>query len=839
MPPPILYNAGWGGGEVPAGGVGARSFISDPPDAGSMTAEWQVSPDERDSTGGDQYRITTERMDVPLLAYDEYLVSRSIYSELNFQQENEKKETIRKSIPKRLKDSCSCTPVTARHKLKKFFPVLNWLPKYRWKEWFVHDLVSGLCTGLVATLQGLAFALLTEVPVGYGLYSSFFPILTYFFLGTSRHIAVGPFPVICLMVGQVVLAMAPDEKYIITNSTDSNGTMIDFEARDAARVVISSTLSFLIGIIQLILGALQFGFVVRYLGDPLVRGFTTAAAVQVLISQIKLILNVPSKNYSGILSMVYTTMDIFANIGKTNFADLTAGLITLVLCLVVKDLNERYKHILRIPVPIEVIVAIVATGISYGVNLEENYNAAIVKNVPSGFIPPVAPDVSLFSQMLVPAFSIGILAYALAVSLGKVYAIKYNYEIDGNQEFIAFGVSNIFSGCFSCFCATTALSRSAVQESTGGKTQIAGLITAAIVMISLLSVGTYLEPLQKSVLAAIVVSNLKGMFWQVVDVPRLWRQSKWDTAIWLFTCFSSLLLDIDLGLLAGIIFGLFTIFLRVQYPSYSSLGNISGTDIYKDIEKYKNVEEPEGIKIVRFSSAIFYGNIDVLKDGVKSIVGFDAVRVFTKRTKAQQKINKLLKKKKISANENGIGRDSSTDSETDDDLDDAENKETNDIKLHIDWNTELPVSVSVPVVTIHSLIFDFGQVIFLDVVAVDTLKGLYKEFQRIDVDVYIAGCEDKVFGQLESCGFFQDTIKPDICFLTIHDAVLHIQKQKKRPRSNGLLDLTLCMQDSDQLVEMKELTGYKTAQIKLNRQEEKLEDSSGGNLSNLYPNNRS
>ncbi|CAI9554318.1 unnamed protein product, partial [Staurois parvus] len=685
----------------------------------------------------------------------------------------------------------SCTPVTARQKLKKFFPVLNWLPKYRWKEWLVHDLVSGLCTGLVATLQGLAFALLAEVPVGYGLYSSFFPILTYFFLGTSRHIAVGPFPVICLMVGQVVLAMAPDEKFIITNSTESNGTMIDYEARDAARVVISSTLSFLIGIIQLILGVFQFGFVVRYLGDPLVRGFTTAAAVQVLISQVKLILNVPSTNYSGILSMVYTTMDIFANIGKTNFADLTAGLITLVLCLGVKDLNERFKHILRIPVPIEVIVAIVATGISYGVNLEENYNAAIVKNVPSGFIPPVAPDVSLFSQMIVPAFSIGILAYALAVSLGKVYAIKYNYEIDGNQEFIAFGVSNIFSGCFSCFCATTALSRSAVQESTGGKTQIAGLLTAVVVMISLLSIGTYLEPLQKSVLAAIVISNLKGMFWQVVDVPRLWRQSKWDTAIWLFTCFASLLLDIDLGLLVGIIFGLFTVFLRVQYPSYNSLGNIPGTDIYKDIEKYKNVEEPEGIKIVRFSSAIFYGNVDTLKDGVKSIVGFDAVRVFTKRTKAQQKINKLLKKKKMSANENEIRRDSYTDedSEMDDDLDEAENKETNDIMLQIDWNAELPVSVSVPLVTIHSLIFDFGQVIFLDVVAVDTLKGIYKEFQRIDVEVYIAGCDDKVFGQLESCGFFQDTIKPGICFLTIHDAVLHIQKQKKRPCSNVLLDM--------------------------------------------------
>ncbi|XP_056429570.1 pendrin-like isoform X5 [Hyla sarda] len=627
------------------------------------------------------------------------------------------------------------------------------------------------------------------------------------------------------MVGQVVLAMAPDEKFLIANST-LNGTQIDYEARDAARVVISSTLSFLIGIIQLVLGALQFGFVVRYLGDPLVRGFTTAAAFQVLISQIKLIFNIPSTNYSGVLSMVYTSIDIIANISKTNFADLTAGLITLVLCLVVKDLNERFKHILRIPVPIEVIVAIVATGISYGVNLEETYNAAIVKNVPSGFIPPVAPDVSLFSQMIVPAFSIGILAYALAVSLGKVYAIKYNYEIDGNQEFIAFGVSNIFSGCFSCFCATTALSRSAVQESTGGKTQIAGLITAAVVMISLLSVGTYLEPLQKSVLAAIVISNLKGMFWQVVDVPHLWRQNKWDAAIWLFTCFASLLLDIDLGLLAGILFGLVTVVLRVQYPSYSSLGNVPGTDIYKDIKKYKMIDEPEGIKIICFSSAIFYGNVESLKEGVKSIVGFDAVRVFNKRTKALRKRNKLLKIKELTASQNGIKRNSATDedSESDEEKDDygTERKEVNanDLNMQVDWNTEFPDSVSIPVVTIHSVILDFGQVSFIDVVAVDCLKGIFKEFQRIDVDVYIADYDDDVFRQLERCSFFNEAIGTDVCFLTIHDAVLHIQKQKKGCSSRSVLDMTSHIQKSSYLVEMKDLNELNTSQCLQSQQEE-------------------
>ncbi|XP_069812227.1 pendrin-like isoform X3 [Dendropsophus ebraccatus] len=782
-----------------------------------------AEPSTEDGNGtGARYRshvsapeVINERMNIHVS--DEYLVSRSIYSETNFQQENEKAELIQKSIPQKLKDNCSsCTSATARLKLKQFFPILNWLPKYRWKEWLVHDIISGLCTGLVGTLQGLAFALLAEVPVGYGLYSSFFPILTYFFLGTSRHISVGPFPVICLMVGQVVLALAPDEKFIIANST-INGTQIDYEARDAERVVISSTLCFLIGIVQLVLGALQFGFVVRYLGDPLVRGFTTAAAFQVFISQIKLILNIPSTNYSGVLSVVYTSIDIIANISKTNFADLTAGLIALVLCLVVKDLNERFKHILRIPIPIEVIVAIVATGISYGVNLEETYNAAIVKNVPSGFIPPVAPDVSLFSQLFVPAFSIGILAYAVAVSLGKVYAIKYNYEIDGNQEFIAFGISNIFSGFFSCFCASTALSRSAVQESTGGKTQIAGLINAAVVMISLLSVGTYLEPLQKSVLAAIVISNLKGMFWQVIDIPHLWRQNKWDTAIWLFTCFASLFLDIDLGLLAGILFGLVTVLLRVQYPSYSSLGNVPGTDIYRDIKKYKNVDEPEGIKIIRFSSAIFYGNVESLKEGIKSIVGFDAVRVFNKRTKAQQKRNKLLKNKPLTSNENGIKRNSVTDedSESDDDHYGTEWKEVNasDLNKQVDWNTEFPDCVSIPVVTIHSIILDFGQVSFLDVVAVDCLKGIFKEFQRIDVDVYIAEYDDNVFRQLESCGFFNNTIKTDVCFLSIHDAVLHIQKQKKSCRTTSVLDMITHMQESSHLVEMKDLKERKPAKL--------------------------
>ncbi|KAM4676725.1 pendrin-like isoform 1-T1 [Discoglossus pictus] len=760
--------------------------------------------------------MAIERMDMPgPPGYSQYLVARSVYSEPTFQEENEKKEVVRKSLQDRLKNSCRCTSRKALLITKSFFPILDWLPKYRWKEWFVHDLISGVSTGLVGTLQGLAFALLAAVPVGYGLYSSFFPILTYFFLGTSRHISVGPFPVVSLMVGSVVLSMAPDEKFtLMSNGTGLNKTVIDTVARDSARVLVSGTLSVLIGIIQLLLGLFKVGFIVRYLADPLVGGFTTAAAFQVFVSQVKLVLNVPTKNYNGVLSIIYTIRDIFVNIHLTNIADLIAGLLTIFVCVVVKELNDRYKHILRVPIPIEVIITIVATGVSYGANLAQKYNAGIVKTIPSGFIPPMTPDVSMFSEMIGSAFSIGIVAYAVAVSVGKVYATKHNYAVDGNQEFIAFGISNLFSGAFSCFCATTALSRTAIQESTGGKTQIAGLISALIVLIAIVALGKLLEPLQKSVLAAIVIANLKGMFWQVADVPRLWRQNKWDSVIWVFTCVASIILGLDLGLLAGLVFGLLTIVLRVQFPSCGSLGNVPGTDLYKDVKKYKSAVEPEGVKIVRFSSGLFYGNIDGLKNGIKKIVGFDSVKVFTKRTKALRKINKLIKKGQLKATKNGIISDPGTDNEgfePDDDPEDPEMTEnpdiqTKEVEVQVDWNSELPIKVSVPKVSIHSLIFDFAQINFIDVVGVRSLKLIYKEFKRIDVDVYIAACDDNVIKKMETCLFFDDVIKPDIFFLTVHDAVLYIEEQRKFTEGHDpLLEKISLMQDSKEPLEYTEI----------------------------------
>ncbi|KAM4702895.1 pendrin-like [Rhinophrynus dorsalis] len=738
---------------------------------------------------------------------NQYLVSRSVYSEPTFQEENEKKEIVQKSYQQRLKNTFSCTSKKLFGIVKSFFPILEWLPKYRWKEWFVSDLISGLSVGLISALQGLAFGLLAGVPIQYGLYSSFFPVLIYIFLGTSKHLSVGPFPVVALMVGSVTMSMAPESKFPST-SNGTAGNNIDLNALNAARINICGSLSFLIGILQLVLGIFQIGFIVRYLADPLIGGFTTAAAFQVTVSQIKTILNVAARTDNGVLSIINTIIDICSNIPHTNIADLIAGLLTLIVILVVKEINDRYKEKIRVSIPIEIIVTIVATGISYGADLENKYKAGTVKTIPSGFLPPVSPDTSLFSQLISSAISIGIIAYAIAVSVAKVYGTKNNYPIDGNQEFIALGVCNIFGGAFSCFCASTALSRTAIQEGTGGKTQLASLISATVVMIVILAIGRLLGSLQKSVLAAIVVANLKGMFMQVFDIPVLWRQNKWDSVIWVVTCISAIILGLDLGLLVGLVFGLLTVVLRVQFPSCSSLGNVPNTDLYRDVKTYKTLIEPAGIKIVRFSSGIFYGNIEGLKSGLKKIVGFDAARVFTKRTKALRKINKLIKQGQLGTTWNGVISDSGTDNkgfEPDDDPEDPQGVEgaefpevqTNEVEIQVDWNSDLPLTVSVPKVTIHSIIFDFGPVTFLDVTAVKSLKLIFKEYKRIDVDVYFAACDDNVYNKLDMCGFFDDTIKPDIFFLTVHDVMLYIENERKFESGHDpLLEKISLMQES-------------------------------------------
>uniref|UniRef100_A0A8C7VC73 Solute carrier family 26 member 5 n=1 Tax=Oncorhynchus mykiss TaxID=8022 RepID=A0A8C7VC73_ONCMY len=516
------------------------------------------------------------------------------------------------------------SPKTIRQRLAQakaialsFLPILTWLPSYPVKEYLFGDLVSGLSTGVMQLPQGLAYAMLAAVPPVYGLYSSFYPVLLYTFFGTSRHISIGTFAVISLMIGGVVVREAPDSMFTIQalNGTATNTTVfIDTEARDARRVHVAVVLTTLVGVIQLVLGLLRFGFVAIYLTEPLVRGFTTAAAVHVFISQLKYLLGIQTPRFSGPLSALHSVMAVFSDITSTNVTTLIVGGVCMVVLYCVKDLNERFKKKLPVPIPGEIIVVMVSTGISYGLSLSENYQVDVVRTIPSGLLPPAIPDFSLLPNLVTDSIAIAVVGFSMGISLAKIFALKHGYSVDGNQELIALGLCNFVSSFFHTFAITCSMSRSLVQESTGGNTQIAGLLASMVVLLVVVAIGFVFQPLPQTALAAIIMVNLLGMFKQFRDIPALWRTSKIELAIWLVAFVASVLLGLDLGLLVALGFAILSVIYRTQSETCDSASLFQAA-------------ECTGIKIFHSNSSIYFANSDLYLNALKEKVISAAVCV--------------------------------------------------------------------------------------------------------------------------------------------------------------------------------------------------------------------
>ncbi|XP_061323423.1 chloride anion exchanger isoform X1 [Pezoporus flaviventris] len=706
-----------------------------------------------------------------------YVVARPVYSEHLFNEEHEKLHRYRKTFWDHLKLYFRCSPQRVKKVALGLFPVASWLPAYRFREWILSDIVSGINTGLVAVLQGLAFALLVNVPPGYGLYAAFFPVLVYFIFGTSRHISVGPFPVLSLMVGGAVVRLVPDD-------STGNGTSTNISAINEERVMVAASVTFLSGVFQLLLGILQFGFIVIYLSQSLISGFTTAAAVHVVVSQLKFMLQLPVPGYNKPLGIIYTLKSVFSQITDTNIADLVTSLIVLLVVFVVKEMNDRYKAKLPTPIPIELLVTVLAALISYFINFEEKYNVAVVGKLEEGFQVPVAPDVGVLQKCIGDSISIAIVGFAVAFSVAKVYSIKYDYPLDGNQELIAFGLGNIVGGSFKGFASSTALSRSGVQESTGGKTQIAGIISAAIVLIVILAIGFLLAPLQKSVLASLALGNLKGMLMQFKEIGILWRKDKYDCVIWVVTFLAAIFLGLDIGLATAVAFQLLTVVIRSQIPSCTVLANVGRSNIYRNRKDYKDIYEPEGVKIFKCASPIFFANTEFFREKLITAVGFNPQRILRKRNKALRKVRKMLKKGELQVTPKGLICMANHTHESDEELDNNKIEELDqptsmtDLPIQINWGADLPPSITMPRVDIHSIILDFSSVSFIDFSAMRVLQKTLREFVRINIDIYIAAAHEGLLEKLERCAFFDEEIKPSMFFLTIHDAVLHILLKK-------------------------------------------------------------
>uniref|UniRef100_H2ZIG8 STAS domain-containing protein n=1 Tax=Ciona savignyi TaxID=51511 RepID=H2ZIG8_CIOSA len=502
-----------------------------------------------------------------------------------------------------------------------FLPILTWLPNYSIKEYLPGDLIGGITTAVVRIPQSLAYGLLAGVDPINGMYTAFFSPLTYTFLGTSKHVSCRTFAVISLMLGSALekyvtahpFVSATNESVSSISTTMANTGAISPELT-AYHLSVITSVTILVGLIQVALGICNLGFVAVFLSDPLVAGFTTGAALFVFTAQVKYCFGINLARQKAPFALVKTYIELFTRIKETNIAEIILSLITVVVLYPVKLLSVKYKKKLHnIPIPIELLVIIVTTVISANVNLNAKYGIDIVGAIPSGLPGPVLPDATMWPSLLSDAFSIAIVGFAITVSVGKLFAKKHNYEISPNQELFALGMSQMTCGLFRGHACAGALARSTVKESSGTKTQFSDVVSCVVILLVLLFIGPLLSPLPKATLSCIIMVNVRGLFRQVLQLPRIWGLCKYDFSVWILTFVAVALLGVDIGLLIGVAGLLLTVVLRVYKPDITVRGGLGDTELYRDIKKFNKAKEVPGVKIIRFPQSPFFGNREALQ----------------------------------------------------------------------------------------------------------------------------------------------------------------------------------------------------------------------------------
>ncbi|XP_017549710.1 solute carrier family 26 member 9 [Pygocentrus nattereri] len=730
-----------------------------------------------------------------------YAVNRPAYSQPEFDEEFDRK---RRSFPlgDKVKKVFSCSSGRLKSLLFRHVPVLGWLPKYNFRQNLLTDVISGVSAGTIQVPQGMAFALLANLPPVNGLYSSFFPLIPYFFMGTAHQMVPGTFAVLSIMVGMVCLRLAPESDFSHFNAT-LNATVVDEGKMNEVRLGISGTLACLTAIIQIGLGMMQFGFVAIYLSESFVRGFMTAAGLQILISVLKYIFGISVPPYSGPLAVIYTLIDICRGLPETNIASLVFALVSSVVLITVKELSARYRHKIPFPIPMEIIIVVVATAISGPLDLPEKYHMDIVGQIPLGFPAPILPTVSQWEDMLSTAFSLAIVGYVINLAMGRTLAAKHGYDVEPNQEMLALGFSNFLGGFFKIHVICCALSVTLAVDSAGGSSQFASLCVMLVVMVTMLVLGAYLKPLPKSVLGALIAVNLKNTLLQLSDPYYLWKKSKLDCCVWVVSFLATFFLSLPFGVAIGVGFSILVVIFQTQFRNGSEVAQVMDTDLYKNPKVYNKVTAVEGVKIVKYCSPLYFANAEIFRRKVISKTGLDPGKVLLARKKflkkqqdkekqeiksKQSQVKAAARKRKLSSL---ITMKAQTISQIDLQSDfytigaDMPTSYVNpycDITGSTDQLPD-PVPTSPPSVTIemqpmpfHTLILDLAGVCFIDLMGIKVLTKMSNTYSMLGISLYLANVQAQVLEELEAGGVFvESSLTPGHLFLSVHDAVLFAQ----------------------------------------------------------------
>jgi SulP family sulfate permease len=466
--------------------------------------------------------------------------------------------------------------------IKSIFPAAEWLGNYQKKN-LSGDLSAGLTVGIMLIPQGMAYAMLAGLPPIHGLYAVTIPLIIYALFGTSRQLAVGPVAMVSLLIAAGIAAMQPESPEII--------------------LMLAFTLALVVGILQFGMGLLRLGFVVNFLSHPVISGFTSAAAIIIGLSQVKHLFKIklPQTEHAHEILIAMA-----GEIQNTHLPTLILGLVAIVIIKYGKKIHPKF------PAPlVAVVVGILAVTL---LDLK-TIGVVVLGEVPSGLPGLSMPsfDLGTWQKLLPVALTIALVGFAESFAVAKAMQQRHkDYQLDANQELKALGLANLGAAFFRGFPVTGGFSRTAVNNQAGAKTGLASIISALLIVITLLFLTSLFQNLPNAVLAAVVIVAVSTLI-DFKEPILLWKKDKSDFVMLLSTFLITLTLGIETGIIAGMILSLVAVVYRASKPHMAKLGRIPNTGFYRNVSRFTDLEISEEQLLVRIDGPIYFANIGYIK----------------------------------------------------------------------------------------------------------------------------------------------------------------------------------------------------------------------------------
>ncbi|MER5199293.1 SulP family inorganic anion transporter [Streptomyces sp. NPDC002755] len=473
-------------------------------------------------------------------------------------------------------------------------PGVRAMVSYR-REWLVKDLVAGVVLTTLLVPQGMAYAELAGLPAITGLYTTILCLLGYAVCGPSRVLVLGPDSSLGPMIAATVLPL------------------VAADGDPDRAVALASVLALMVAAVMILASVAKLGFIADLISKPTMIGYMNGLALTILIGQLPKLLGfkVEADNLIGeCVGLVRALAD-----GAAVPAAAAVGGCGIVLVLVLQRFLPKVPAVL-----VMVVLAIAATTV---LDLGE-HGVDLVGELPAGFPPFTVPDVRLadLAPLFGGALGIALVSLADTISNASAFAARSGQEVRGNQEMTGVGVANLAAGLFQGFPVSASGSRTAVAERAGARTQLTGVVGAALIVLMLVLVPGLFRNLPQPALAAVVITASLSL----ADIPgavRLWRQRRTEFALCLAAFVGVALLGVLPGIAVAVALSVLNVFRRAWWPYNTVLGRVRGLEGYHDVRSYPAAGRLPGLVIYRFDAPLIFANAKTFRDEVGRLAGAD------------------------------------------------------------------------------------------------------------------------------------------------------------------------------------------------------------------------